>query len=245
MSSFPPIGSSIIEFDQIDSTNDYAMQLANDGSVEHGTVIVTNYQTKGKGQQGKQWMAQKEKNLLLSFILDTSKKDIQSQFSLNAAFCSGIAHMLMEDYEINSAAIKWPNDLFIGRKKVAGILIENVIRGSQWQYAIVGIGMNVNQTIFSEDIKATSLQNELRKEISLLELRRKLLKQLNKAYQHYEKQDINVLAEYNSLLHGFEENIDFEKYGIRQQGILKGADLYGFLKINEAQYRHGEIKLLL
>lgn len=245
MSSFPPIGSSIIEFDQIDSTNDYAMQLANEGSVEHGTVICTNFQTKGKGQQGKFWHAEKEKNLLLSFILDTSKEDIQSQFLLNAAFCSGIAHTLMEDYELASAVIKWPNDLFIGKKKIAGTLIENVIRGHQWQYAIVGIGINVNQVNFPEDISATSLCKELKREISLVAFRKKLIGQLNRAYLHYKRRDLDLIGEYNSLLHGFGEFIHFEKEGKMEKGLLKGADNNGFLNINEKLYRHGEIKLFL
>ncbi len=245
MPSFPPIGSTIIEFDQIDSTNDYAMHLANEGSVEHGTAIITNYQTQGKGQQGKLWQAEKEKNLLLSFVLDTSKKDLQSQFLLNAAFCSGVAHMLMEDYEISAASIKWPNDLFVNRKKVAGILIENIIRGQQWQYAIVGIGINVNQTKFPEGIQATSLQTELNRNIPLTAIRKKLFNQLNRAFEHYQKQDIDLISEYNSLLHGYEDNILFEKDGRSQHGQLFGADQYGFLKINNTQYRHGEIKLLI
>lgn len=245
MSTFPPIGSSIISFDEIDSTNDYAMHLANKGSVEHGTVICTNFQTKGKGQQGKHWLAEKEKNLLMSFVLDTSQKDIQTQFLLNAAFCSGMAHLLMEDYELGAASIKWPNDLFVNKKKIAGILIENVIRGQQWQYAIVGIGINVNQIHFPADLSATSLQAELKKEISLVSLREKLLKHLNKAYQYYEQNRPDLLREYNSLLHGFENTISYKKGNENLSGHLKGANPQGFLRINENQYRHGEIKLLM
>lgn len=245
MPSFPPIGSSLISFDQIDSTNDYAMQLANEGSVEHGTVILTNHQTKGKGQQGRQWQAEKEKNLLLSFVLDTSTKNIQSQFLLNTAFCAGIAHLLMEDYELNAVSIKWPNDIYIGKKKIAGILIENVLRGHQWQYAIVGIGLNVNQLVFPQDIAATSVQAELKKEISLLAIRQNLLKHLNTAFNNFSQSKPNLLKEYNCLLHGFQEDISFEKKGKKQLGLLQGADAQGFLKINETEYRHGEIKLLM
>ena len=138
MSSFPAIGSSVIELSEIDSTNNYAMQLANGGMAEHGTVVITNYQTKGKGQQGNQWSSEPGSNLLFSIILDTSHDDIQSQFLLNAAFCSGIAHMLMEHFELSATSIKWPNDIFIHKKKIAGILIENLIRGQQWQFAIAG-----------------------------------------------------------------------------------------------------------
>lgn len=245
MPSFPPIGSSVISFDQIDSTNDYAMQLANKGSVEHGTVILTNYQTRGKGQQGRQWQAEKEKNLLLSFVLDTSSKNIQSQFLLNTAFCTGVAHLLMEDYELKGVSIKWPNDLYIGKKKIAGILIENVIRGQQWQYAIVGIGINVNQLNFSEELAATSIQAQLKREISLLTLREKLMRHMNQAFQHYQQSHPNLLGEYNSLLYGFREKISFEKENKKSAGVLQGADMQGFLKINETAYRHGEIKLLL
>ena len=239
------IGSSVIEFDQLDSTNDYAMQLANEGNVESGSVILTHYQSKGKGQHGKNWHALRDKNLLLSIILDATKKDINTQFELNAAFCSAIAHMLMEDYEIGGVCIKWPNDLYVGRKKIAGILIENVIRGHQWQYAIVGIGLNVNQIDFPEDIQAISLQKEIGKEIDLVTLRNKLFVQLNKAYQHYLKNDFDLITEYNSLLNGFGQEIKYEKDGEKYLGQLRGADNNGFLKIDDGQYRHGEIKLLL
>jgi len=239
------IGSSLIEFEQLDSTNDYAMHLANEGNVDHGTTILAKYQTKGKGQQGKHWHAAKEKNLLMSVILNATQKNIQTQFELNAAFCSAIAHMLMEDYEIGEACIKWPNDLYIGRKKIAGILIENIIQGQQWKYAIVGIGLNVNQVQFPQVIQATSMIHELGKKVDLVLLRKRLFVQLNKAYKNYLNKDQDLLFEYNSLLHGFDHAIEYEKDGKKQVGHLFGADVNGFLKIDNNQYRHGEIKLLL
>ena len=185
MSSFPAIGSSIIELSEIDSTNDYAMQLANGGMAEHGTVIITNFQSKGKGQQGNQWASEPGSNLLFSVILDTSREDIQSQFLLNAAFCSGIALLLMEHFELSATSIKWPNDIFVHKKKIAGILIENLIRGQQWQFAIVGVGINVNQLKFDSTINATSIQSESRMEVSLVELRQIIFNYLNKAYQDF------------------------------------------------------------
>jgi BirA family biotin operon repressor/biotin-[acetyl-CoA-carboxylase] ligase len=245
MSSNTAIGSSLIEFDQLDSTNDYAMQLANKGNAEHGTTIVTQFQTKGKGQQGKKWMATKEKNLLLSIILDTSRKSIQSQFELNAACCWAIANMLMEDYEMADTSIKWPNDIYIGKKKIAGILIENIIRGQQWQYAIVGIGLNVNQLDFPLDIAGTSLHVEKKKSYDLLSVRKNLLGHLNKTYDHYQKNDIDLIREYNNLLNGYQENIRYERNKNLCNGTLRGVDSNGLLQINDHHYRHGDIKLLL
>ncbi len=241
----PAIGSNVIEFEQVDSTNDYAMQLANEGNAEHGTTIIAQFQTKGKGQQGRIWQANKEKNLLLSVILDTSQKDIQSQFILNAAFCSALAHLLMEDYEIGDVSIKWPNDLYVRKKKVAGILIENVIRGQQWQYSIVGIGLNVNQINFPPEMMASSIKNEMGNEIDISNVRKKLFIQINKAYKQYVSNELDLIAEYNSLLHGYNSKISFIKEGKTYTGQLHGAQQNGLLCIDDEQYRHGEIKLLL
>jgi len=245
MSLNQPIGSSIIEFEQLDSTNNYAMQLANEGNAEHGTTIITQHQTKGKGQQGKTWTAAKEKNLLMSFILDTSHKEITSQFLLNAACCTAVAHLLMEDMQIADVSIKWPNDLYVGKKKIAGILIENIIRGQQWKYAIVGIGLNVNQLEFPIGLSATSLQRLVNKIVDISFLRKKIFKRLNKAYQQYQENATAVLTEYNSLLYSYQNRISFIKNSEIKTGTLKGTDATGLLTIDENEYRHGEIQIIL
>lgn len=221
------------------------MELANGGMAEHGTVIITNYQSQGKGQQGNRWKSAKEKNLLFSIVLDTTKNEISSQFLLNASFCSALAHLLMDEFELPATSIKWPNDIYIGKKKIAGILIENVIRGQQWQYAIVGIGININQLKFGELNTATSIRNEIGKEINLMDLRKTVFRYLNDAFTSFQTNTSLVIPEYNSLLYGINETIHFKKNDKLMQGTLIGAAQQGFLKIDEQEYRHGEIKITL
>lgn len=245
MPPFPHIGSSVIELSEIDSTNNYAMELASGGLAEHGLVVATNYQTQGKGQQGNRWKSAKEKNLLFSIVLDTAQQDIATQFLLNAAFCSALAYLLMDEYELPATSIKWPNDIYIGKKKIAGILIENVVRGQQWQYAIVGIGINVNQQKFGELNTATSVRNELNREINLIPLRKKVFEYLNTAYHNFLTKPTTIIEEYNSLLYGINENIFYTKKAKKHHGTLHGAAQQGFLKIGAEQYRHGEIKIIL
>jgi BirA family biotin operon repressor/biotin-[acetyl-CoA-carboxylase] ligase len=245
MSLNQPIGSSIIEFEQLDSTNDYAMQLANEGNAEHGTTIIAQHQTKGKGQQGKTWTADKEKNLLLSFILDTAQQEIGTQFLLNAAFCTAVAHLLMEDEQIADVSIKWPNDLYIGKKKVAGILIENIIRGQHWKYAIVGIGLNVNQIDFPTGLAATSLRKRLGQEVPINRLRKKIFNRLNAAYRQYQTNQTTLLEEYNSLLYNYQSELTYIEQGEKKIGVLRGTDSTGLLAIDDKEFRHGDIQLIL
>ena len=221
------------------------MELANGGIAEHGTVIITGYQTQGKGQQGNHWHSVAENNLLFSVILDTSQQEIASQFLLNAAFCSGVAHLLMNEFELPNTCIKWPNDIYVGKKKIAGTLIENVIRGQQWQYAIVGIGININQHIFPQVNNATSIRNITNKETNLIQLRKSVFKYLNEAFGNFILRPNAIIDEYNSLLYGIGEKITYIKQTKTIQGQLHGASTNGFLKIGEEQFRHGEIKLVL
>lgn len=245
MSHFPPIGSSIIELEEIDSTNDYAMQLSSAGLADHGTVVIAEHQTKGKGQQGNNWQSKPKKNMLFSIILNTTKEDLQSQFLLNASFCCAITNLLTDEFGIKDTCIKWPNDIFIGKNKIAGILIENVIRGQQWVNAIVGIGLNVNQTTFHDTIRATSLINETGNVQKINDLRKIIFKCLNRAYQTYLINRVSILANYNAQLYGIDENIQFIKDNLEKTDVLKGAGEQGLLQIGNQHYRHGEIKLLV
>ena len=124
------IGEVLIELLEIDSTNNYAMRLINEGMAEHGMTIRADYQTEGRGQQGKNWLSEESKNLLFTTILDTTGFSIQKQFILNTFTCLSVAEFLMTNIGLREVSIKWPNDIYAENKKIAGILIENIIRGT-------------------------------------------------------------------------------------------------------------------
>lgn len=144
--------SSWIELDTVDSTNNYAMALLHEGLAQHGKVVFAHHQTKGKGQRGKVWETTPSENLSFSIIVQPSFLLTTQGFQLLATTAVAVRNQL-EKIIGDEAKIKWPNDLYWRDRKTGGILIENVFRGTQWQWAIIGIGINVNQTEF------TGLQN--------------------------------------------------------------------------------------
>ena len=140
------IGRPTITFDTIDSTNDYAISLVSNSNPNEGTVIWAQYQSKGRGQIGSNWSADPGVSLLMSVILKPRFLMAYQQFTLNILVSLAIRSALAS-YDIDTH-IKWPNDIYIDRKKICGILIQNVLQGKGIKNAILGIGLNVNQDHF-------------------------------------------------------------------------------------------------
>jgi len=146
--------------DVIDSTNNYAIGLLEDGLAHHGDVVWALEQTAGKGQRGKKWEAKAGDNIMMSLVVQPGQVLGTNPFHLNMVVANTITTYFRNIYPYWKVAIKWPNDIYINAKKTVGILIENVFRGSQWAHAIIGIGINVNQSEFPEHLaNATSLHN--------------------------------------------------------------------------------------
>ena len=243
------IGDVIIELSEIDSTNNYAMRLIDEGMAEHGMVVRADFQTKGKGQLANLWLAEESKNLLISAIIDTSEFAIEKQFFLNAATCLSVAEMLMTNYNIPHVSIKWPNDIYAGDKKIAGILIENSLRGSQWTNAVVGIGLNVNQAVFSDLNRATSMFNQTQEKQKVKSVLKNLLKILNKHFLKIGNNEDALFEAFNQNLYKVNKEIAFTKKNELYKGIVKGVNAFGELEVEVAgklkRYRHKEIELVL
>lgn len=142
----------LIHLKETPSTNTTLKALALEQNLPHGTVLYTDHQTQGKGQVNTVWESEPSSNLLMSIVLKPSIR-IENQY-----WISKIISVALIDYlkDFHTFAIKWPNDIYVNGKKIAGILIENSWLGSQLEYSIVGIGLNINQVHF-EHPKATSL----------------------------------------------------------------------------------------
>jgi BirA family biotin operon repressor/biotin-[acetyl-CoA-carboxylase] ligase len=128
-----------------ESTNNHAMEALRSGNVADGTVFFALEQTKGKGQRSKSWFSNKGENLVLSTIRDTTALKIDNQFQISCITALA-CHDLISSYTDDDVRIKWPNDLYWRDRKAGGILIENMIKGNSWDKAIIGIGININQT---------------------------------------------------------------------------------------------------
>jgi BirA family biotin operon repressor/biotin-[acetyl-CoA-carboxylase] ligase len=172
------VGQNCIHLKSIDSTNSYASQLLGQIKPPEGTLIYTFDQQNGRGQRGNTWETEPNKNVASSFILYPSFLQASKQFSLNKivslAVTDVMAELLKPSDKTSEIRIKWPNDIYVGSKKIAGILIENTLRENNIQNAIVGIGININQTAFNADINATSLALITNKEFDLMQVLEKL-----------------------------------------------------------------------
>ena len=138
-------GKNIIVKNEIESTNNYAKQMVSDNP-EEGTVVLAQFQSHGRGQQGNSWESETAKNLLASIILYPQFLDAGLQFYLSKIVSLALINAL--DSEISDISVKWPNDIYAGDLKISGILIENAIKGSRLDYSIVGMGLNLNQEKF-------------------------------------------------------------------------------------------------
>lgn len=149
---------TISEIGEINSTNKYAEKLISSGSISEGSVIYTHNQTAGIGQAGNTWESEPHKNLTASMILYPVFLHPAHQFYLtmvvSLAVCDAVDFFLHD----LTASIKWPNDIYCGHRKIAGILIKNQVMGNEISSAIAGLGLNINQTVFNTAPNATSLR---------------------------------------------------------------------------------------
>ena len=143
------IGNLIVRLEVTDSTNNYANQQIRENGLSEGTVFLAHEQTAGRGQQKNRWESEPGENLLFSIVLCPDFLEIRHQFMLSKVITLGIYRALNK--YVDSLKIKWPNDIYAGNQKLGGILIENSIMSGLLKSAVVGIGLNVNQTIFYSD----------------------------------------------------------------------------------------------
>jgi BirA family biotin operon repressor/biotin-[acetyl-CoA-carboxylase] ligase len=163
----------IIELDSVDSTNNYTSNILNQEKLPEGTIICTKVQTAGKGLGSNTWESENGKNLLFSLILYPEFIEVKDQFLLSKAIALGIAEYC--DTKTTGINIKWPNDIYYKQQKLAGILIENSIKGTRIERSIIGIGLNINQEKYISDapnpisLKQITDDNfEITKELELL-----------------------------------------------------------------------------
>jgi len=194
------IGKNIIELDVVDSTNTYASKMVGENKALEGTVVVAHYQGRGKGQRGNVWVSEPGKNLTFSVVLRPKQLSPNEAFIVSKFVSLAICKYLETIVE-GEVFIKWPNDIYIGEKKVCGILIENQFKGNNFECAVVGIGLNVNQTNFDNLPRVTSLKLELTKDLVLKSILKHLLKSIEVHYLRLQREEVEgVNEEYLSNL---------------------------------------------
>jgi len=186
------IGRSIHTFDTIDSTNARARSLAVAGA-ESGTVVFAEHQTAGRGRLGRTWNAEAGANLLFSVILrpDISKERVPLlTFYAAVAVAEGVDRVAESHVET-----KWPNDLLLGGRKFCGILIESSIARGNCDHVVVGVGMNVNQRQFPDDLRssATSLSLALDTTFDRVQILQSVLRSLERWHDHMQANGFHTL----------------------------------------------------
>ena len=142
----------ITHFKNIDSTNSYLQNLLDKGEDVSDNIVVTDFQTSGKGQGKNVWQSEDGMNLLFSIALDMSFLKAEDQFLLTQMVSVAMIDVLKNYLPEENLFIKWPNDIYFNDRKIAGILIKNEIKGMIMGTSIIGIGLNVNQTSFDESL---------------------------------------------------------------------------------------------
>jgi len=193
------LDAPIIELDTIDSTNNYAMRLIDADTAQPGMTILAQQQTGGKGQRGRTWLDIPGQSILMSIICVPMHK-LDEQFIFNACVITGIADVLQGLNENWDIRIKWPNDIIVNDKKAGGVLIENVLRGSNWSYSIIGIGLNVLQPKLDESlVYGTSLKIESGINYPVYELAGQLRTEILKNIYTIDSK-IDIMKRYNNYL---------------------------------------------
>lgn len=240
----------IIKLNAIDSTNTYLKQLAKETQLPNPTIVVAKRQFAGRGQMGNGWLSKEGQSLTFSVFQAFDKLHIEMQFGVSMAVSLAILKAL-QSLNVPKLSIKWPNDILSANKKIGGILIENVLTGNTVKYAIIGVGINVNETDFHELPQASSMKLETGETFQLEELQDVLLRNMLEKLERLSTFDISEMK----LI--YEENL-FQKGKVsvfetsensRFNGIIKGVSNIGELLVdteNEGlrKFQLKEVKLI-
>jgi BirA family biotin operon repressor/biotin-[acetyl-CoA-carboxylase] ligase len=225
------MGKNLVYVPECHSTNTLASELCQLTSAMEGTIVITDNQTKGRGQRGNSWLSDPHKNLTFSLIvLPTFLRPID-QFNLTIAISLALRDFLTHRIS-GDVNIKWPNDILINGKKVCGILIENTLSRDTIHYSIVGIGLNVNQDSFLLET-ATSMKAIALHDFNLSDEWSLLCEFLERRYLQLRAGRIEELkSDYLSCLFGKGELRRFIDATGETQGVIEGIDQQGKLLID-------------
>jgi BirA family biotin operon repressor/biotin-[acetyl-CoA-carboxylase] ligase len=243
------MGKQYISLPSCHSTNDIALQMAGQKLLHDGAVIHAFEQTNGRGQRGNEWQSEAGKNLTFTVMTKPKFLDSAAQFELNRIVSLAIANMLETFLSEEKIGIKWPNDIYIGEEKIAGILIENTLIGRTIGKSILGIGLNVNQ---EKELpkNATSMIKSKGEEFDQLYVLDSLVGKLEYYYLLLKSGKIDSIhKEYSDRL--YQKGV-IAKYSDKTgsfEGVLQGVALDGTLLIQAVngdlkEYQFKEVKFL-
>jgi len=253
-----PIGKPFIELNSVDSTNNYARSLLHEGLAAHGAAIFAREQVAGRGQRGKTWYAARDESLVLSVLLNPFPLPLSRQFQLSACVVVAGFHFLIK-YAGSDISIKWPNDLYFQDRKTGGILIESMVRsnpdtprstdrgGSNWDWAIAGIGININQTHFPPDLpNPVSLKQITGSSFNAASLAKELCGYIEKYFDQLITEGFeNIYADYVEHLYKKDQLVKLKIDNRIFQAVIRTVSPAGKLIVQhgiEEEFGFGEIE---
>ncbi|MEO8404011.1 MAG: biotin--[acetyl-CoA-carboxylase] ligase [Chitinophagaceae bacterium] len=257
------IGSPFIELQSVDSTNNYALERVHAGLASHGAAFFSHEQVAGKGQRGKTWVAEKNSSLILSVVIKPAALSLTQQFQLSACAAVSVYEFFCQ-YAGDETTIKWPNDLYWQDRKAGGVLIENVVSSGQsapssvighqpssgWQWAVIGMGININQPAFDPGLKnPVSLRQITGKEFDTMALAKELCFILEKNYRDLvEKGFDQIYRAYNDHLYKKGQLVRFKKGSRSFEATVQKVTEQGTLLVQhsiEEEFNWGEVEWII
>jgi BirA family transcriptional regulator, biotin operon repressor / biotin---[acetyl-CoA-carboxylase] ligase len=242
------IGKPFIQLAKVDSTNNYAMAQIHNGLADHGSTFFAQAQTGGKGQRGKQWIAAEGLNIMQTSVLNAAAFHLSNPFTLTVIAANACCEFF-GNYAGSETSIKWPNDIYWRDRKAGGILIENIIRGNRWLWAMVGIGININQTAFVDLPNPVSLKQITGKNYDPPELGRELCSYVDRHYRQY----LNIgflpaLELYNQQLYKKDMTAQLKKDNVAFSCTIKEVEENGDLVVTDSswdRFAFGEVEWIM
>ncbi len=240
------LGTPFIELKSVDSTNNYArtrigtaQTTGTQSNISDGTTFFAHEQYAGKGQRGQEWSSSPGMNIAMSIVLDPFPLTIPSQFQLSAIVALSVFE-IFKKYAGDDTAIKWPNDLYWQDRKAGGILIESIIKTDHteptWTWAIIGIGVNINQTAFPQFLpNPVSLKQITGKDHDPVKIAHEICDALNRKFELLLQEGFDqILEDYNSHLYKRNQLSRFKKENRVFEATIEGVSGNGMIRLKHA-----------
>ena len=226
--------SKIIHIPQTASTNTHLLELSKEKKMAEGTIVVTDHQTHGRGQSGNSWESEPGDNLTFSMILYPVSVTASDQFILSKVTSLAVFDFISEIVP-DGVSVKWPNDVYVGDKKISGILIENFIEGAYLTKTIAGIGVNINQKYFYSDApNPVSLRQLTGKTYPLTTCLLSLQANITNRYWMMIENEKQLNSDYLQHLYRFGKLCRYSADGVFFDATITGVNHYGMLEVTTA-----------
>ena len=227
ISSF--LSKNFIKLNEVDSTSNFLMKLNKTKKCSETIVVTADYQTNGKGRRGNSWESKYGKNLLVSILINHDL-NIEDQFKFSALISLSLRE-LISFYLDEEVFVKWPNDIIVDNRKIAGCIIENIVVEQKIKTSVIGMGININQLKFKKYFpEATSLAKIKNCEFDINQIKNKLLQLIE---EFYLKIDDDIVKVYNKYLFKKNKSFDFMINEKKDEGVIVSVNNQGELLIRK------------